>query len=139
MQFLSQDMLLLVGLIPVFAAGYVWIQRRRARFALRYPSLGLVRVSVPRSSRRRHVPFVFMLAGVGTLLFSLARPTMPVLVAKQQGTMVLAIDISASMSETDLKPSRIEAAKSAARALVMQKGDNVRIGVVAFSGGASII
>lgn len=140
MQFLSQEMLLLLALIPVFAAGYVLAQRRRTRFALRYPSLGLVRETAPkRSALRRHIPFALLLIAVGLMLFALARPTMSVMVPKQEGTMILAMDISASMSETDLKPSRIDAAKSAARALVSEKGDNMRVGVVAFSGAASLI
>ncbi len=139
MQFLSQGMLLLLGLVPIMAAGYIWAQRRRARFAMRYSSLGLLKAAAPKRSARRHVPFLFVLGAVGTMLFATARPTVPIMVPKQEGTMVLAIDISASMSETDLRPSRIEAAKAAARALVMQKSDNMRIGVVAFSGTASLL
>ncbi len=140
MQFLSQNMLLLLALIPAFAVGYIVVQRRRTRFALRYPSLGLVRQAVPpRNTLRRHLPFALLLVAVGTMFLALARPAAAVMVPKQEGTMVLAMDISASMSETDLKPSRIEAAKAAARALVSQKGQDLRVGIVAFSGTASIL
>ena len=50
--------------------------------------------------------------------------------------MVLAFDTSASMAATDLSPTRMEAAKAAARAFVRAAAAAVRIGVVAFGGRA---
>ena len=47
--------------------------------------------------------------------------------------MILAFDVSGSMAATDLAPTRMEAAKAAARAFVERQPPSVRIGVVAFS------
>ena len=57
----------------------------------------------------------------------------------QEGTVILAIDVSGSMLAEDMKPNRMEAAKAAARAFVDKQSESVKIGVVSFSGDASIV
>jgi Ca-activated chloride channel family protein len=52
-----------------------------------------------------------------------------------EGTVILAFDVSGSMAADDLKPTRMEAAKAAARGFVEQQPPGVLIGVVAFSDG----
>jgi Ca-activated chloride channel family protein len=54
-------------------------------------------------------------------------------VPRIEGTVILAFDISGSMVADDLEPTRLEAAKAAARAFVERQPPTVRIGVVAFS------
>jgi Ca-activated chloride channel family protein len=56
-----------------------------------------------------------------------------------EGTVILAFDVSGSMAADDLKPTRMEAAKAAARAFVERQPSTVQVGVVSFSeGGFSI-
>ncbi len=50
------------------------------------------------------------------------------------GTAVLVIDVSASMSRTDIEPSRLGAAEQAARAFIEQLPDGIRVGLVTFAG-----
>ena len=52
---------------------------------------------------------------------------------RQEGTVILAFDVSGSMAADDLKPTRMEAAKAAARDFVQRQPLSVQIGVVAFS------
>src|SRR5205085_34521 len=85
---------------------------------------------------RRHVPFVIVVAALAVLMVALARPAMTVRTPRREATLILAIDVSNSMLATDVKPSRIEAAKTAARAFVDRQPPGVRIGVVAFGSGA---
>jgi Ca-activated chloride channel family protein len=73
------------------------------------------------------------------MLFALARPITVVKVPSQEGTVILAIDVSGSMRATDIKPDRITAAKEAAKAFVEKQGDSVKIGVVSFGSDASIV
>ena len=47
--------------------------------------------------------------------------------------MILAFDVSGSMAADDLKPTRMDAAKAAAKAFVERQPPGVVIGVVAFS------
>lgn len=48
---------------------------------------------------------------------------------------MLAFDVSASMAADDLRPTRLEAAKAAARDFVRRQPSTVKIGVVSFSNG----
>ena len=64
MDLLWPGFLLLLLLIPLLVAAYIWVLRRRRRFVVRYSSLSLVREALPHQSRwRRHLPFaLFLLA-----------------------------------------------------------------------------
>jgi Ca-activated chloride channel family protein len=67
------------------------------------------------------------------MLFALSRPQAVVSLPREEGTVILAFDVSASMAANDLAPSRIEAAKVAAKDFVARQPVTVSIGVVAFS------
>jgi Ca-activated chloride channel family protein len=73
-----------------------------------------------------------MLAALGLLFLALARPAATIVEAQRQGTVVLAFDVSGSMAATDIAPTRLEAAKSAARTFVEKQPSTIRVGVVAF-------
>src|SRR6185312_13624665 len=72
------------------------------------------------------------------LLVALGRPEVSVPLPRREGTVILAVDTSASMAATDLTPSRMDAAKAAARAFVERQPPAVRLGVVAFSGSGLV-
>jgi Ca-activated chloride channel family protein len=50
-----------------------------------------------------------------------------------EGTVILGFDVSGSMAADDFKPTRMEAAKAAARGFIQRQPRGVQIGVVAFS------
>ena len=132
----------LVGLlaVPILLGLYIWSQRRRRRYALRYASLSLVKEALGRGPGiKRHIPPALYLVALAFMLFALARPVTVVKVPSQEGIVILAIDVSMSMRATDIKPDRITAAKAASKAFVLKQGENVRIGVVAFASDASIV
>jgi Ca-activated chloride channel homolog len=66
------------------------------------------------------------------LIAALARPEATVTTAHREGTVVLAFDSSGSMAADDIAPSRIAAAKAAARAFVTRQPANIKVGVVTF-------
>jgi Ca-activated chloride channel family protein len=68
------------------------------------------------------------------LFVALARPSATISQPHREGTVILAFDVSGSMAATDMAPSRIAAAKAAARGFVKRQPATVRVGVVAFSG-----
>jgi Ca-activated chloride channel family protein len=107
-------------------------ERRRAALA----ALGLV--SPAPSQRRRQLPAWLFLAAMILLLVALARPEATVAQPRREGTVVLAFDISGSMAATDLAPTRLEAAKAAARAFVEEQPRTIRVGVVAFGDGGLV-
>ena len=140
MQFLWPTFLWFLLVTPLMLGAYVLVQRRRRRYAVRYSSLLLVKQALPPGHRyRRHIPPALFLVGLTAMLVALARPQSVVLLPVKQETVILAIDVSGSMRSRDISPNRIEAAKSAAQSFVKDQPQGVRIGVVAFSGTASIV
>jgi Ca-activated chloride channel family protein len=140
MSFLWSFSLYLLFLIPLIIVAYILILRRRRRFAVRYSSLSLVREAMSHQSwLRRHLPFIFFLLALTSLVFALARPVATVLVPSNQATIILAMDVSRSMCSTDIQPNRLEAAKQAALQFIARQERGRLIGVVAFAGFAELV
>ncbi len=140
MTFLWPGFLYLLALIPVSIGAYVWVLRRRRRFAIRYSSLSLIRAALPRSSwMRRHLPFALFLTAIAALLIALARPVTIVTLPTSQATIILAIDVSRSMCSTDIQPTRIQAAEEAALNFIHHQKASTQIGIVAFAGFAELV
>ena len=139
MTLLWPGFLLLLVLVPLLAAFYIAALRRRRPEAVRYSSLSLVREAAPKASRRRHVPFAFVLGAVALLAVALARPVAVAAVPTNQTTVLLTIDVSGSMCSTDIPPTRIEAAEAAAADFITHQSATTQIGLVAFSGFAELV
>ena len=140
MSFLWSGTFLLLALIPLLAVVYIWLLRRRNRFAVRFSSLSLVREAAAHQSRwRRHLPFVLFLAALTSLIFALARPVATVSIPSNKATVILAMDVSRSMCSNDILPNRLEAAKDAAQDFVENRMTGRQIGIVAFAGFAELI
>jgi len=136
MSFIWPAMLFLLLLIPLFVIIYWTLQQRRRRFAANYGSLGFVQEAMGRGlGKRRHVPPALFLLGLSILVIALARPQTVVSLPSVEGTLILGFDVSGSMAADDLQPTRIEAAKAAAREFVARQPSTVQIGIVAFSDG----
>src|SRR5271157_2635461 len=140
MDFLWFDLLVLLAVLPVLVAIYVWALRRRRPAGVRYSSLALIRDAAPGSSRlRRHLPFVMFLAALGALIVAMARPVVVLAVPTNQTTIILTIDVSGSMCSSDIPPSRLEAAEAAAASFINSQSASTRIGIVAFSSYAEVV
>jgi Ca-activated chloride channel family protein len=125
--------------LPALTAAYVWQLRRRRRLAVRHSHVALVRAAAPRSARwRRHVPFALVLASLGLLGLAGARPQVEAEVPTAGTAVILALDVSGSMCATDVEPNRLTAAQEAVRDFVGAQEDDLRIGLVLFSGFAQL-
>ena len=134
MTFLAPALLLGLLLVPVLAGLYIWAQRRRSRYAMRFTNLDLLANLAPRRPGwRRHLPPALYLLAVAALAIGLARPTMVVPVPRDDATVILAIDVSGSMKADDVAPTRLAAARAAAQSFVDGLPETVRVGVVAFA------
>jgi Ca-activated chloride channel homolog len=132
--------LLLLVILPILAAVYIALQRRRQRYALRYASVSLVQQAVGSGPGiKRHIPAVLYLVGLAALIFALARPQVSIPTASSTGTVMLLIDVSGSMRAQDVEPSRMEATKEAARSFVEDQPDGVKIGVASFSDFGALV
>jgi Ca-activated chloride channel family protein len=139
MTFLWPEMLWLMLVLPMLLAGYVLVLRRKKKLALRYASLAIVRDAMGVGQRiKRHIPPAIFFLALAAMLIAIARPQATVTLPTQHETVILAIDISGSMRATDVEPNRLVAAQNAAKQFVNEQPDNVRIGVVAFAGTATV-
>ena len=140
MQFIWPTALWALLVVPVLVGLYILVQRRRRRYALRYASLTLVRDALGKGpGLRRHIPAALFLLALTAMLIGLARPQSVVTLPSEEGTVILAIDVSGSMQADDVKPNRMEAAKAAAITFVDKQSAAARIGVVSFSDNAAIV
>jgi Ca-activated chloride channel family protein len=140
MTFIWPLMLFSLLLVPLLVGLYFRLLRRQRQAAVELGPLAVVRTgSGRRSGTRRHIPPAIFLAGLTLLLFGLARPQLKLSLPRVEGTVILAIDVSSSMNADDLRPTRMEAAKVAARTFVENQPQTILIGVVAFSGGGLVV
>ena len=140
MDFQWPTMLWLLLLVPVLIAAYVWAQKRRQRYAVRYASLSLVKEALGKGPGiRRHIPPFLFLLGLIAMIIALARPIAVVRLPSEEGTVILTMDTSGSMQADDINPTRMDAAKAAARTFVQHQPKSVRIGVVSFSDNAFVV
>ena len=139
MSYLWPQALWLLLAVPALVSLYVALQRRRNKAALRYASVALVRTALASGPRiRRHVPPLLLLLALIALIVAIARPHAVVTLPSEQRTIILAMDTSLSMRAADVPPSRLAASREAAKAFVQDQPADVRIGIVAFAGSASL-
>ncbi|HVF65103.1 MAG TPA: VWA domain-containing protein [Casimicrobiaceae bacterium] len=139
MTFLWPEALPLLLAVPALVAAYVWLLRRRKRFAVRHPSLGLVREALARRPIRQHIPPALFLIATTCALLAAARPTAQITLPSEQRVIMLAIDVSLSMRARDVQPNRMVAAQEAAKAFVQGQPPDVLVGIVTFAGSANLV
>ena len=139
MSFQWPEMLWLAALLPLLVAAYLLVLRRKKKLALRYASLTMVKEAMGAGqSLRRHVPPLLLLIALVVMILAIARPSAVVTLPSQHETVILAMDVSGSMRATDVEPSRLVAAQNAAKTFIAEQPENVRIGIVAFAGTATV-
>jgi Ca-activated chloride channel homolog len=140
MNFLWQEALWLLLLLPLLVLLYVWLLKRRKKTAVAWSSLGVIKEAMgTQRAWRRHVPPVLMLLSLATLIVAGARPTAVITLPLVEQTVILAMDVSGSMRATDVEPNRLVASQNAAKAFIAELPRTVRVGVVSFAGTAAIV
>jgi Ca-activated chloride channel family protein len=132
----------LIGLVIPLAmvATYLWLRRRRRKYAVTFASLSLVKQAMPERSRwRRLVPAGLLLAAMVALVVGMARPQALVKSSRSDTTIMLTIDVSRSMCSTDVEPNRLGAAQKSASDFIDDQPDGTRIGIVVFAGSAQVV
>jgi len=131
MTFLWPTLLRLLYVIPLLILFYLLILQKRK---LSFLNSGF-ELSGSENVTRRILPFILFISGVAVLIFSLSRPQASMSLPKYEGTIVLVMDVSGSMSADDIEPTRMEAAKRIASEFVEEQPGGVQVGVVSFSDG----
>jgi Ca-activated chloride channel family protein len=111
-------------------AGRALLRRRSAR-AITHPGVGWL-------SARSREPWAAFGGALLLATLAAARPVAP-WPAPAGWPVVLVVDVSRSMEETDIAPSRLEAAKRAAVEFLRRLPRGIRVGLVTFGNFASVV
>ncbi len=126
--------------VPLLAGAYFLIARRRTKYATTYTNLDVL-AAVAKTGRpwRGLVPAGLFLAALGVLAIALARPHMALSVPEDRASVVLLVDTSGSMRADDVRPSRLEAARSAIHLFLDKLPSRVRVGLVTFDSEVNVL
>ncbi|MFQ5854677.1 MAG: VWA domain-containing protein [Anaerolineae bacterium] len=134
MNFLTPTAFALAALLPVVIAMYFLKLRREDHpVSSIYLWQRLVRdyeANAPWQRLRRNLLLLLQLLFLIALILALARPFLPTEGAAGQ-SLILIVDISASMAATDVQPSRLDVARARAKDLIASLPDNARVTVIA--------
>jgi Ca-activated chloride channel homolog len=140
MSFLSAWRLVLLVLPVALLVGYLWAQRRRHTQVLRFTSVDLLDSVAPRRQGwQRHVPAAAMLLALVVLTLAFAEPAMAMRTPKDRATIMLTLDTSASMTATDVAPSRLDAIQTQASQFVEDLPSGIQVGLVSFDSSARLL
>ena len=133
--FLAPDRLLILLIIPALILAYIFASLRKNRRGMRFTNTSMLDVVVPKQSQwRRHLAVALSLLSLITLTAAFARPKTQIDVPRERATVVLVIDASQSMQATDVKPTRLDAAKQAAIDFVNKLPEKYNVSVVSMAG-----
>lgn len=131
--------LLGLAVLPVLLVAFLWNERRRRAAGARFGNPDLLPNVVDRTpGRLRFGPLAVLLLATAAMIVGVARPKATVSVPREEATIVLAIDISRSMKAEDVEPTRLDAAREAAKAFAARVPAKFRIGVVSFATRAAV-
>jgi Ca-activated chloride channel homolog len=120
-----------LALLALFAA-----RRRPARYVIRFPAAATLAAVVGRTGRvRRVIPPALLCLSLAGLVTALARPEATVAVPIEKASVMLVTDTSGSMNATDVTPTRLAAAQSAASRFLDRVPKSLQTGLVAYADG----
>ena len=121
---------------------YLVVLRGRRKRVLRFANMELLERVAPKRarSRWRHLPAALLVASLAVLTTAMAGPTHDIRIPRNRAVVMLVIDVSESMAATDVAPSRIEAAKSAAgKHFTDVLTPAINLGLVEFAANATLL
>jgi Ca-activated chloride channel family protein len=131
--------LVALAVLPVLVAVYMDRDRRRVAAQASFGNPDLLPNVVDRSpGRLRYLPPITLLVALVFLIVGVARPHATVKVPREEATIILAIDVSRSMKANDVQPTRLDAARVAAKTFLDQVPDKFQVGVVTFATRAAV-
>jgi Ca-activated chloride channel family protein len=127
-------MLAWVVLVPLLLLGYWALSRRQRRMAERFADARLFAQLVVRPTAwQRALPVACYLMGILLLAVAMARPVAAIPLPVNRAAVMIAVDTSKSMMATDVPPTRLDAARRAAREFADLAPRSTKIGLVSFS------
>jgi Ca-activated chloride channel homolog len=139
MSFHWPELLWALLLVPLVLVLWLRGERRRTQRAGVFGNPALLpNVVTARPGWRRILPIILYLLAATVLLLALARPEATAQVPRDQATIMLVMDSSRSMLNSDVAPTRIEAARAAAHAFLDEIPDRFQVGLITFAGAPAV-
>ncbi len=129
-------LLLILGLVLLYVFLLVLRHRRSHQGST---IVGLERVLPKQQAWKRHLAVAFALLSLGSLTVAFAQPSGEVDVPRERATVVVTLDVSRSMTATDVKPNRLDAAKAAASEFIDLLPAGFNVSLVRFAGAAAVV
>ncbi|HMM49234.1 MAG TPA: VWA domain-containing protein [Miltoncostaeaceae bacterium] len=139
MSFAAPLVLLAIPLLGAAVAAVALWRRRHPPVGVAHPDLDLIEAAAPGGGLLRRLPVLFALLAALALIVAVARPQIWRSEARSQATIMLAIDVSGSMSADDIAPYRLRAAQDAALRFAEDVPRQYRVGLVSFSSTANVL
>jgi len=137
MRFGNPEFFLLLLALPLLAAFFFWVYRRKLAALARFASAPLIKkLSASAGPSRYILKCTFFCLFFLFVIFALVRPKFGVkmeMVERKGVDIMIALDVSHSMLAQDLAPNRLERAKLEIRRFInLLRGD--RVGLIIFAG-----
>jgi len=136
MNFANPYILIALLLAPALAVFFIFSFRAKRKALLSFAQDGMIQKISSANPALQKLKALMLVLGLFFVLLSLARPQFGsklVEVKQNAADVVIAVDVSKSMLAEDLKPNRLDKAKSVLSLLINQLGGN-RVGIIAFAG-----
>jgi Ca-activated chloride channel family protein len=134
MSFRWPEALWVLLLVPLVLLLWARGERRRRRRSGNFGNPALLpNVLTAHPNWRRLLPVAFYLLAATVLLAALARPEATAQVPRDRATIMLVMDVSRSMLNQDVQPTRMVAARRAADAFLEQLPDRFQVGLITFA------
>ncbi len=139
-QFLNEQYLYLIFAISIPILIFILAQIIRNRRLAKFGDLEIIKQLMPDASKTRIIiKFTFTIIALILIIIAIARPRTQL--SKEEATVesseiIIALDVSTSMAANDIKPNRLEKAKSAIRTLLQKTNYKNRMGLIVFAGEA---
>lgn len=136
--FLNNKVLLLLLFIPLIYFFCVLFYKSKKKYMLNFAKHNMLPIISNINLEIYLIKYFLLMISLFFLIIALARPqygAKTVFVSKKAATVVIVIDASKSMLAQDLKPNRLERAKSVLSNLIVSCKGN-KIGVISFAGTA---
>jgi Ca-activated chloride channel family protein len=128
-----------LALLPILVAVYIDRDRRRVAAQAEFGNPDLLPNVVDRDpGRLRYLAPLILLTALVFMIVGVSRPHATVSVPREEATVILAMDTSRSMKATDVEPTRLDAARVAAKTFLDEVPEKFRVGVVSFSTRAAV-
>jgi Ca-activated chloride channel family protein len=121
--------------VPLLFAYASFVRRRRPRYALSFTNVGALTAAAGRRRPRwwLRAPLVLLALALAAASAALARPRVQLTAADRGATIVLLVDVSASMRANDVGGQRLTAAVTALHNFMRAVPDDTKVGLVSFS------